>query len=281
MPMPRDHMAVTRDVSDYPRIMDRATQLALNRINQRFYAAIADEWSDKRRWPWPGFERMLRFIRGVHTSDGQHRLRVLDLGCGDGRFAAFVADGVRAGTLSAGCSYLGLDASCALLERARARGLGDGFRFLRADCVEAALDGVLAQQRFDLSVMLGVLHHIPGFEQRARLVRTLADRLAPSGSLVLTVWRLDEDTRFTSRIVPFDAYNRTAEEPIELSQLEPGDTLIRWGDRGAPPRYCHFPGSDTDELQRLVAASGLQTVARFRADGHRGRMNEYVVLRQR
>lgn len=259
--------------------MNTATQLALNRINRRFYAAIAHEWSDKRRWAWPGFERIVRiFCAAIRGAPSRHSASVLDVGCGDGRFAAFIAEHIASGMLPERCSYLGIDASLELLERAAARGLGEAFRFVQLDCVEASLDRPLTQRRFELSVLLGVLHHVPGFEQRARLIGTLAEHLAPGGHLVLTVWRLDEDARFASRVVSFDEYNRVAETAIDLDQLEPGDTLLRWGDRDAPPRYCHFP--DGDELQRLLDVSGLQLCERFRADGHGGRMNEYVVLRR-
>ena len=96
--------------------------------------------------------------------------------------------------------------------------------------------------------------------------------------MVFTVWRLDEDPRFASRVVAFESYNQSAEELLDLEQLEPGDTLLRWDDQAESPRYCHFP--DAAELSQLIAATGLVECERYRADGHLSRMNEYVVLRQ-
>jgi hypothetical protein len=93
--------------------------------------------------------------------------------------------------------------------------------------------------------------------------------------LVLTVWRLDEDPRFDSRIIDIEQYNQSAGEPIDPSQLEAGDRLLGWD--GKPcPRYCHFP--DEAELSQLISSTGLALRERFRADGHQNRMNEYVVL---
>jgi SAM-dependent methyltransferase len=243
--------------------MNRATQLALSRINQRFYARIADEWSHKRKHAWPGFERVLAAVRG----EPQH---VLDVGCGDGRFAQFLSE------RSAGLSYLGIDNSPALLDYARQRRLAPSYRFEQLDFVGSPIGDRLGQQRFQLIALFGVLHHVPGSSERSALVRALADRLAPDGLLVFTVWRLDEDPRFASRKIAFTNYNRSAAEPIDLDQLEPGDHLLRW-DQAATPRYCHFP--DSAELSQLIAQTGLAEHGRFRADGHLNRMNEYVVLR--
>jgi SAM-dependent methyltransferase len=245
--------------------MDRATQLALSRINQRFYAAIAPEWQDKRKHAWPGFERVWQCCA---ATSGE--LEVLDVGCGDGRFAQFLA-----GKNQPALRYLGLDNSAALLAFAAQRHLGPAYRFEHADIVADDPAAQLSHRSFDLIAMLGVLHHIPGFRQRAALIAKLAERLHPGGQLVLTVWRLDEDPRFASRIVSFEQYNDTAEERLDLAQLEPGDRLLRWDDQPTP-RYCHFP--DGAELTHLVASSGLHERERFRADGHRNRMNEYVVL---
>jgi SAM-dependent methyltransferase len=244
--------------------MNRATQLALNRINQRFYAQIAEQWPHKRKHPWPGFARICELA--AHSGDES----VLDVGCGDGRFAQFLAD------QHAQCSYLGVDSSPALLDIAAQRALPEPFRFERADFVETPIAHVLQGAQFDLIVLLGVLHHIPGSAQRNQLVRELAQHLAPAGHFVFTVWRLDEDPRFSSRCVPFESHNRSADEPLDLEQLEPGDTLLRWDD-AKTPRYCHFP--DLAELSQLIAATGLVERERYRADGHLNRMNEYVVLR--
>lgn len=247
--------------------MDRATQLALNRVNHRFYAQIAEQWPHKRRHAWPGFERIYELGLAAHSGEPQ----VLDLGCGDGRFAQFLAD------RSARCAYLGMDSSPALLEVAARRALPAAFRFQHADFVATPLADLLLGSQFQLIVLLGVLHHIPGSAQRSALLHTLASQLAPAGHLVFTVWRLDEDPRFPSRRVAFESYNQHAAEPLDLEQLEPGDTLLRWDDRAETPRYCHFP--DAAELARLIAATGLVERERYRADGHLNRMNEYVVLR--
>jgi hypothetical protein len=127
-----------------------------------------------------------------------------------------------------------------------------------------------------LICLLGVLHHVPGRATRQALVSALAAKLAPRGVLALTFWRLPEDPRFASRVVDLVRYNARAERPIASDQLEPGDTLLRWGDAGAPPRYCHFP--DASEVLQLLAATGLRPLERYRADGRGEQLNEYALL---
>jgi len=244
--------------------MKRETVLALNRLNQAFYAAVAPEFSETRRHAWPGFARVLELA--PLRADA----RVLDVGAGDGRFAAFLAADARETQLQ----YLGLDASERLLSTARARALGLAYRFELADFV--GCDDALPDAEFDLVVLFGVLHHVPSFVLRARLIEQLAQRTAAGGSFALTFWRLDRDPRFARRVRSFASYNANAAEPIVESDLEPGDTLLAWGAHERALRYCHFP--DARETETLIAAAGLPVRARFSADGRGGALNDYVVF---
>jgi SAM-dependent methyltransferase len=260
-------------------VMDRATRLALNAVNSEFYTRVASEWSETRRTPWPGFARVLAQIRARSVADADAAqgeasdmpLRVLDVGAGDGRFAAYLRDAYRGDV-----DYCGVDASSDLLARAQRRDLGARWRFVQSDFVEAPPYAALPPGPFDLIAVLGVLHHVPGHIARCELVHALAARIAAHGLLAVTFWRLTDDPRFASRVVPWTVHNATAHAPIPLEQLEPGDTLLRWGAGNAPPRYCHFP--NTIETEALLAATELSVVDRFRADGRGDRLNEYVLL---
>jgi SAM-dependent methyltransferase len=248
--------------------MKRETVLALNALNQAFYAAIAPEWSDSRRHPWPGFERVWSHARARRPSPAP--LRVLDVGAGDGRFAAFL-DARQAEAES--FDYLGIDASERLLDHARSRALGARVRFERADFLRD--ERALPAGAFDLIALFGVLHHVPAFERRRQLLADLAQRVAAGGLLAVTFWRLDRDARFAKRVRSFAEYNAHATEPIDEADLEPGDTLLAWGEQTAL-RYCHFP--DAREIEALIQAVGLRVLDRFEADGRGDALNEYVVF---
>lgn len=227
--------------------MDESTIRRLNAINQQFYETVAVDFDATRQKPWAGWRQLVPYLRTG--------MRILDVGCGNGRFGEFVAENVQGAF-----SYVGLDSNAALLERARlALGHLDARLYAR-DVVTEPLGENMGQ--FDLVVLFGVLHHVPGAAQRLDLMRRLARCVAPGGWLVFSEWRFYEDERLRARILPWDA---------EM-QVEPGDYLLDWRRGTLALRYCH--DVDDAEHERLVAATGLTVAAEYRADS----ANLYSVL---
>ena len=251
--------------------MDDRTVRALNAINQSFYRYTADEFDASRSDPWPGWERLVSVLEQHGLLEG---LRVLDVGCGNGRFAAFLAD--RLGSGANDIRYDGIDSSEPLL--ARARELALPFASVELHRGDVVTDPeCLPASRFSLVVLFGVLHHVPGAAVRRQLLQTLAKRLAPGGLLALTSWQFETFARFRDKLVPFEDYNRTATEPIDISQLERGDHLLPWGDTGRPVRYCHF--TDESDTEELLNHAGFETVASYASDGRNGSLNRYLICR--
>jgi SAM-dependent methyltransferase len=253
--------------------MNETTVHALNAINLAFYRERADEFSATREFPWPGWRRLLRHLPEPRET-GEPPLRVLDLGCGNGRFASFLCEALA--RRGARLDYCGLDASAPLLARARRRPLpGSPARFVELDFVDDPAR--LPPGPFDLAVLLGVLHGVPGRGRRRALVRAAAERLAPGGLLALTCWRFAELERFRRRLVSWETYNRGAAQPIDATQLDPGDHLMPWGRGPRPVRYCHATGAD--ELDALVRGLGLECRETYLEDGRSGDLNRYAVFR--
>ena len=191
---------------------------------------------------------------------GPGKRRVLDVGCGHGRFAALLheRDIVDA--------YLGVDASPALLEIARSRDdLPPCAKFGSADVV--ADPGSIPTGPFDLIVVFGVLHHVPSEARRIGLVRILTGRLAPGGTLAVAIWRIDGDA--DHRRVDWSHLH------IDEDDLEPGDRLQTFDGRLELLRYAHF--ADDTELDRIAAAPDLPLSDRFEADGGTGVANAYLL----
>ncbi len=234
--------------------MDAETIRHLNSINQRFYATVTDAFDASRQRAWAGWDRVLAELETLHAA---LPIRVLDVGCGNGRFGVFLADKLGGERLR----YHGSDSSAALLERAQTALAGAAATFDQRDLVEQPLDDSLGQ--FDLVALFGVLHHIPGADQRRALMRALAGRVAPGGLLVFTEWRFADEARFQNRIVAWDAG----------INVEPGDYLLDWRRGTNALRYCHHV--DDAEHARLIAAAGLALVAEYRADA----ANLYTLLK--
>src|SRR5690349_14933283 len=91
--------------------MDVATVNYLNHINREFYRVTADDFDQTRGEAWPGWERLLPYLRARHAA-----LSCLDVGCGNGRFGVFLHK--HFGT-QGDITYHGMDSSTELLDRAR------------------------------------------------------------------------------------------------------------------------------------------------------------------
>ena len=254
--------------------MDPDTSAALQRINRRFYERQAEAFSATREKPWPAWQRVAELCEEGHGEGG---LSVLDLGCGNGRLGRFLQN--RWGERLA---YLGLDASEPMIEIARAR-VGRG-RFLLCDLVREGLPPLESEGPFDLVAAFGLMHHLPGFANRASLLRAATARLASGGLLAVSFWQFGAVPRFRRRVLPWEAYNRTAPTPIDPRGLEEGDVLLSWGETATaegttpPVRYCHW--APPEEVDRLLGGLALDPVASFRADGKAGDLNLYRLLRR-
>ncbi len=235
--------------------MDSGTIKRLNQINRDFYRGTATEFDATRQTAWLGWERLVDAIELPIES-------VLDLGCGNGRFALFLAARQRQLFL-----YIGIDSNPDLLSRARHQLAAQSqvsFRLIQRDLVLDEPPRDSAQ----LTVLFGLIHHVPGRARRQALLRGAAECVTPGGCLALACWRFYEQERFRQRIIPW---------PEEIA-VERHDYLLDWrrGDRAL--RYCHYV--DDEEHQQLIAATGLTVIADYRADGAEGNLNRYTLMRK-
>nr|WP_314619126.1 class I SAM-dependent methyltransferase [uncultured Pseudomonas sp.] len=113
---------------------------------------------------WPVIRAMLPNLHGK---------RVVDLGCGFGWASRWMRE-------QGAASVLGLDLSQKMLERARRDTHDPAIEYRSADLDQLQLPPAA----FDLAYSALTFHYVQDF---ARLVRTLAQALAPGGHLVFTV----------------------------------------------------------------------------------------------
>lgn len=241
-----------------PPQMTPETRERLLQINRLFYEQHAQDFAATRFGSQPGWTRIIPYF--------PRRCQVLDLGCGNGRFAHFLD------THLSETRYLGLDGSEGLVEIARQRTAGlrrTQAEFQAADLSQPDWARHIGAGGFDVVMALAVLHHIPGFDARSDLLRSAAACLAPTGRLILSTWRFTHSPRLRRKIRPWDAIGLTP------ADVDSGDYLLDWQADGL--RYVHE--LDEAEAAVLATAAGLQVVEQFRADGREGDLSLYSVLR--
>lgn len=230
---------------------------ALLDVNRAFYTRFAGDFARTRQsWP-PGYDAILPYLAGAAN--------VLDLGCGNGRFLAYLAAQEWRG------QYVGLDGSAGLLAEAQqmAAGLeGVTAHFALADLLTPGWQAA-AGDPADAIVCLAVLHHIPTAASRRRILADAATLLAPGGRLIVSTWQFMTSARLRRRVLPWETVGLSADD------VEAGDYLVAWGEGAAGHRYCAF--IDEAELHGLAEDAGLRAVASCRADGHEGNLNLYGV----
>lgn len=208
---------------------------------------------------------LLRSLRAAGAA--QRDLPILDLGCGDGRVLAPLAD--------AGLRVVGVDADKRALARCRAR-LGERpATLIHADFLS---DELLEQLRplapFQMALCLGntflLVHDV---DRAATLLGRLRDLLRPGGAIYLDnfcaeTWRevaegywqegISEDGAMQLLWSPGDnviALRRGEAVAETDDQVRPSDTLYRLWTRGELrllARSCGLCGPEIDEAQHLI-----------------------------
>ena len=134
------------------------------------WAASYDESVTNASFPLAGYDDVLDAIIRLSRVEPGHR--VLDLGVGTANSPARIA--------ASGCILWGVDFSAEMLQRARAK--LPAARLIQADLRNGWADGL--PDRVDRIVSAYVFHEFPD-AMKLRLLRHLADHLAPKGRIVI------------------------------------------------------------------------------------------------
>lgn len=196
--------------------------------NKKNYSEFAKEFSAKRAIVWPELE----FLFDNYLMAGD---RVLDSGCGNGRFYEVFKD--------KDVSYVGVDFSETLIEIAKNNYPKTEFRAANA------LDLDFPNNFFDKIFSIAVLHHIPSKDFRLKFLKEARRILKPGGFLILTVWNLWSYPKKRIEIL-----KSNLKKILGISRLDFNDIIIP--SKVFPKIYFHC--FTKKELEDLVLESNFK-----------------------
>ena len=237
--------------------MTNDTVEKLNNLNKEFYERVAPVFDRTRSYYWEGWMRLIPLIKQRFSESRE--LRVLDIGCGNGRFGEFLRD-----HLQISLEYAGLDSNSFLLDKAREK--FPKSHFIYADILEYEYD--LLQQKFDLIALFGVIHHTPGYENRTILLGNLKNLLSNKGILAFSTWDFLNSPSLKKRIQPWSTIS------LE-NQVEENDYLLNWKKGIWAPRYCH--NLTDEETNKLCSENSLKVLKTYFSNAQGDRYNKYFI----
>lgn len=214
----------------------------------RRYDAVSDSFSGSRKNSWPELD----FLFDDLLKKGD---RVLDIGCGNGRFyekIAPIAD------------YIGIDNSKELIHIARESYPKGDFRVIDA------LETPFRDGEFDKVYTIALLHHIPSEFLRIKLFEEIGRILRPGGMVAITVWDIWEKTARRKRVI-----KEAILSFLGLSKLDVGDVKLSW--QGFDDFYFHC--FSLRGLVRRCERAGFEVIRTGKAPS-KGGTNIFIVARK-
>lgn len=248
--------------------MDKNTISALDKLNQQFYQKHAQSFDQTRQSFWAGWFELKPLLDKLSANN--QKISVLDVGCGNARFAEFLAE------QNYQFNYLGIDNNQQLLDQAQRRltKLQIKFELKNINLVDSLLNSNLLKiltGNYDCIVAFGVLHHIPSLQLRQKFIQELGQLLKNKQSLLITTaWQFAQQQRFNSKNIEAEKFK------ISPQQLELNDYLLDWQNDATTPRYCHFMNeAEAKKINHNIDELALTQT--FLADGKSNDLNLYLI----
>lgn len=262
----------------------------LNGINVDFYNKSALFFDNSRSYNWEGWDLMLdkldldyaepealegfvgkvKKMFGFTTQAEKKTVQILDLGCGNGRFYAYLNR-----RFNKPFQYTGLDNNEYLITKAAERYPYSNAQFIVENMGNS--DHIF-DQKFDLVLIFGVMHHIPGIETRVKLLNKCRNLLAQNGYLVFTTWQFLNIPRVATSVVKENTdFGRQVYRDLGLEpdELQTNDYILDWQRGITAYRYCHY--YTEEEIRHLAQKANLNILHTYEADGIEGELNRYYI----
>lgn len=204
------------------------------------YNSFSQEFSSTRHYQWKEFDSLF--------SDGKDGMKILDLGCGNGRLSAFLEDQPY------NISYTGIDISENLLQEARRLFPQKPFYTGSFLHFPQEIDSV----QFDQIWAIASFHHLATRSDRKHALKNIWNALKDDGECIMTVWNLWDQKKYMPQ--KKSAQWRSVYNPWWSAR----DFIIPWGKQKTPRYYYAF---DSEELKNLFVECGFVVRDIFLSEG--------------
>lgn len=229
--------------------MNQKTRDKILNIVKVNYADIASEFNTTRKkYIWPSLNDL-----AANLKVGS---RVLDVGCGNGRLLE-VLEGKQV-------DYLGVDSSRNLIQLAQQN--YPNHKFAVNDVLHLS---AIADNNFAYVFSVAVLHHLPGQKLQIEALRQMAEKLAPDGRMIVSVWNLWSQTKYLKLI--FSSYLKYL---FSKNKLDFGDILFFWkNSHGTRLSLRYYHAFSIRQLKKISRQANLKIVKIVQ-----DKFNYYLVL---
>jgi tRNA (uracil-5-)-methyltransferase TRM9 len=239
-------------------------------LNKAFYDNISQHWNNDPNYYWRGWYNLLPYLQSKIETKGA--IRILDLGCGNGRFLSFLeANFANYNNIS----YTGIDnADFKKIDKSLYPNISSDF--LDRDLLEVdwRLEG-----KYDIVVAFGIIHHIPGERLLISFFNNLQKVLETDGLSVVTTWQYMRLERLQKRLI-------VGPERVELlknldigeNELRMGDNFLDWIKGNYGIRFSHY--FEEAEVRRILPNFDLTVLEVFLEDDRERNRNQYFVLKK-
>jgi tRNA (uracil-5-)-methyltransferase TRM9 len=213
-------------------------------LNKDFYSKHSESFDKSRSYGfWEGFEEVLKFL--------PQNLKILDLGCGNGRFLKFLLEENYKFN-----EYLGTDNSVEFIRKNQEK--YSSFKFENLDVI---LDLDKINEKFSLIVAFGISHHIPSRGYRQEWFENISNLVTKGGFVVISFW-------------DFDRNKNDKNFKTQIYKIEENDYFLGWKEDYSSHRYCHyFNEQEIDEI--IHNFQEFKLLSKFQKD-----QNTYLILQK-
>lgn len=204
------------------------------------YNSFSQEFSSTRHYQWKEFQSLF--------TQGKDGMKILDLGCGNGRLSAFLEDQPW------NIEYTGIDISKNLLQEARR--LFPQKSFYTGSFLH--FPEKIGSIAFNQIWAIASFHHLATRSERKQALQNIWNALDTEGVCVMTVWNLWDQKKYIPQ--KKSAQWRSVLNPYWSMR----DFLIPWGTQKTPRYYYAF---DLDEIRCLFIESGFVIQDLFLSEG--------------